>query len=35
MKPNQENNGKVVVKDGALFEPGVGDGVELLASFVG
>lgn len=35
MKSNQEKDGKVEVKDGALFEPGVCGGVELLASFVG
>ena len=34
MKSNQEKNGKVEVKDGPLFEPGVGGSVELLASFV-
>lgn len=35
MKSDQEQNRKVEIKDGALFEPGVGGGVELLAPFAG
>lgn len=35
MKSDQEQNRKIEVKAGSLFEPGIGDGVELLAPFAG